>query len=122
MFLKKNSHLALLDVLCPRVDIVADGATASRKKRKVSGSGGKDGAGKDESAAAVTIPHASFQHLTPKDLADPQIFVKAFKEAEANELQVRTSRFKNTVTRDHSLKRLVAYDALKVVWILSMTH
>ena len=77
VFLKKNSHLALLDVLCPRVDIAADGS--KKRRRSQLSQGGEDGAG--------IVPHPIFAHLTAKDLSDPQVFVKTFKEAEREQIQ-----------------------------------
>ncbi len=83
VFLKKNCNLTLLDVLCPRADVAPDG---SRKKRPRSQhqhhqQGGDDGQG--------VIPHPIFTHLTAKDLSDPQVFVKTFKEAEKEQIEVR---------------------------------
>ncbi len=73
VFLKKNSNLSLLDILCPRYDI---GGSESKKKRKPKVEDG-------------TIQHPIFQNLSQKELLDPKAIVKAFKDAETKELQVR---------------------------------
>ena len=70
VFLKKNSHMALLDVLSPRIDI---GENKRRRKIKEEG----------------VIPHPIFQHFTPKELADPKNFVQAYKDADKEAIEVR---------------------------------
>ncbi len=75
VFLKKNSHNSLLDILSPRMDI--GGAGELKKKKRMSNSG------KDE-----VQNHPLFADLTPKELSDPQAIVRAFNEAESRELQV----------------------------------
>ena len=77
VFLKKNSNLSLLDILCPRYDI---GGAEAKKKRKPKVEDG-------------TIQHPIFQNLSQKELLDPKAIVKAFKDAEIKELQVS---FRNT--------------------------
>lgn len=83
VFLKKNSHLSLLEILCPRYDI--GGADGKRKKRP-----------KDDGS----IQHPIFQNLTPKELADSQAIVQAFKHAEVKELEAikefRTKKSKDS--------------------------
>ncbi|TRY70876.1 hypothetical protein TCAL_02904 [Tigriopus californicus] len=81
VFLKKNSHFALLDILCPRVDVgSSDGKRKSSKPKE-------DG----------IIPHPIFSSLTAQELSDPQSFVKAFKEAAAEELKAMSQlREKNS--------------------------
>ncbi len=83
VFLKKNSHLGLLDVLCPRVDLATSSSSGEGKKKRRSTA--MSTAGKEEGM----IAHPIFCHLTAKELSDPQNFVKAFKEAEKEELEVR---------------------------------
>ena len=75
VFLKKNSHHSLLDILSPRMDI--SGNSEAKKKKRLS-AGGKDEAQN----------HPLFAALTPEELSDPQAIVRAFSEAEKNELQV----------------------------------
>ncbi len=87
VFLKKNSHLTLLDVLCPRVDVSSDGSR--KKRRSVAPQVSEDGAG--------IVPHPIFSHMTAKDLSDPQNFVKAFKEAEKEEIEVLCVHSMNTL-------------------------
>jgi len=72
VFLKKGSSFSLLDVLCPRMDLID-----SSKRRKHSR---EEGGG--------IIQHPIFAHLNAKELADPKNFVKTFKEAEAEEMEV----------------------------------
>ncbi len=74
VFLKKNSPLSLLDVLCPRVDI-----GEGKRKRKV----------KEEGAI---IQHPTFSSLSAADLADAKNFVRAFKEAESDEVEVSATQ------------------------------
>ena len=73
VFLKKNSHNSLLDILSPRMDI---GCAESKKKKRAS-------TGKDDIGS-----HPLFADLTPKELSDPRAIVRAFNEAEGKELQV----------------------------------
>lgn len=75
VFLKKNSHHSLLDILSPRMDI--GGCGDAKKKKRASN------AGKDE-----VQNHPLFASLSPDELSDPQAIVRAFNEAESKELQV----------------------------------
>ena len=77
VFLKKNSNMTLLDVLCPRSDL---GNADSRRKKKQPL--------KDVDSINV-IPHPIFAGMTQKELLDRKVIVKAFKEAEHRELMVR---------------------------------
>ena len=76
VFLKKNSSLTLLDVLCPRTDVGAEG-----KRRR------KSHAQAQSSREDVSIPHPTFQHLTPQQLADPKKFVQTYHDSEREELE-----------------------------------
>ncbi len=77
VFLKKNSHLTLLDVLCPRTDIGAEGKRNKRRSQV------QQQQPKDQDS--ITIPHPTFQHLTAEQLADPQAFVQTFYKAQREE-------------------------------------
>ena len=79
---------SLLDILAPRTDIGLSEKEiqAKRKKRvdkeeqsNISSNGGN----------ALNIQHHIYQSLTVKDLSNPQTVVRAYKEAELKELQVR---------------------------------
>ena len=54
VFLKKNTHLSLIEILCPRIDI---GTTAEGRKKKKQSSGHKSGGSENEGI----IPHPTFQ-------------------------------------------------------------
>ena len=74
VFLKKNSSLTLLDVLCPRTDVGVEG----KRRRK---------SHQPQSREDVSIPHPTFQHLTPQQLADPKKFVQTYHDSEREELE-----------------------------------
>lgn len=75
IFLKTNSNLALLDILCPRVDI--GGQDSGKRKKK-----------KPDETSTNSIAHPIFANMTQKELLDRKAIVKAFKDAEIRELQV----------------------------------
>jgi histone demethylase JARID1 len=81
VFLKKNSHCNLLEVLSPRYDI---GNEKKRKKR--GGSFGSGGGGGGTSGEEANFRHPIFQGLSASQLSDPQEIVNAFKQAEQAEL------------------------------------
>merc|ERR550525_2202359 len=84
VFLKKNSHYNLLEVLSPRYEFDSGEKAEKRKRRR----GGGDEAG---------IRHPIFQGLSATQLSDPQEIVNAFKQAEQAELVgVREVRARNS--------------------------
>jgi hypothetical protein len=87
VFLKKNSHLTLLDVLCPRTDLNAGDGVAAAAKRKRKQLQQQQQQQQQQKDMEVTIPHPTFSHLTPSQLADPQAFVQTFYEAEREEME-----------------------------------
>ena len=88
VFLKKNSSLTLLDVLCPRTDVGAEG----KRRRK---------SHQPQSREDVSIPHPTFQHLTPQQLADPKKFVQTYHDSEREELEsMKKLRERNKLEAD----------------------
>jgi len=78
VFLKKNSHYNLLEVLSPRYEFDKD-----KKKKK-------------RTSEDLSVRHPIFQGLSAVQLSDPQEIVNAFKQAEQNELvSMRDLRDKN---------------------------
>merc|ERR1719461_740424 len=78
VFLKKNSHCNLLEVLSPRYEFERD----KKKKKKVP----------DD----LSVRHPIFAGLSSTQLSDPQEIVNAFKQAELSELSsMRALRSKN---------------------------
>merc|ERR1712079_711254 len=78
VFLKKNSHYNLLEVLSPRYEFDKD-----KKKKK-------------RSNEDLSVRHPIFQGLSAVQLSDPQEIVNAFKQAEQAELvSMRELRDKN---------------------------
>jgi len=73
VFLKKNTNLPLLDVVCPRADV---GSQEGRRKKKTNT--------KDDLSG---IQHPIFQGLTQKEMLDRKVISKAFKDAEIKEIQ-----------------------------------
>ena len=69
VFLKKNSHCNLLEVLSPRYEF-------DREKKK-----------KKRTADEISIRHPIFAGLSATQLSDPQEIVNAFKQAELSELE-----------------------------------
>ena len=61
-------------MLCPRTDVGAEG----KRRRK---------SHPPQSRDDVSIPHATFQHLTPQQLADPKKFVQTYHDSEQEELE-----------------------------------
>ncbi|KAG7166548.1 Lysine-specific demethylase 5C-like [Homarus americanus] len=85
-FLKKNSHLTLLEVLVPRTDI---GVVSGKRKRV-----------KREEMSAQQ-QQAQLLDITLEDAANPATVVKAFKECEERELgAMRALRAHNRNKRD----------------------
>ncbi|XP_069947647.1 lysine-specific demethylase 5A isoform X2 [Cherax quadricarinatus] len=85
-FLKKNSHLALLEVLVPRTDI---GVVSGKRKRV-----------KREEMSAQQ-QQAQLLDISLEDAANPPTVVKAFKECEERELgAMRALRAHNRNKRD----------------------
>lgn len=72
VFLKKNSNLPLLDILCPRHDIGGQDGKRRKRAQKSDGDGG--------------INHPVFNGLSQKELLDRKAIVKAFKDAQSKEL------------------------------------
>merc|ERR1719445_2238768 len=78
VFLKKNSHCNLLEVLSPRYEFDRD----KKKKKKIP----------DD----LSVRHPIFAGLSSTQLSDPQEIVNAFKQAELSELSsMRELRSKN---------------------------
>merc|ERR1719228_531299 len=78
VFLKKNSHYNLLEVLSPRYEFDKD-----KKKKK-------------RTSEDLSVRHPIFQGLSAVQLSDPQEIVNAFKQAELSELEsMRQLRSKN---------------------------
>ena len=78
VFLKKNSHCNLLEVLSPRYEFERD----KKKKKKV--------------GEELSVRHPIFAGLSSSQLSDPQEIVNAFKQAELSELSsMRTVRGRN---------------------------
>ena len=78
VFLKKNSHCNLLEVLSPRYEFERD----KKKKKKL--------------PEDLSVRHPIFAGLSSTQLSDPQEIVNAFKQAELNELSsMRAVRRKN---------------------------
>jgi len=75
VFLKKNSNISLLDLLCPRSDI---GSLEGKRNKKKSMNANQDTSG---------IPHPIFNGMTQKELLDRKVLGKAFRDAEHRELQ-----------------------------------
>ena len=69
VFLKKNSHCNLLEVLSPRYEF-------DREKKK-----------KKRSNDEISVRHPIFAGLSATQLSDPQEIVNAFKQAELSELE-----------------------------------
>lgn len=88
VFLKKNSSLTLLDVLCPRTDVGVEG----KRRRK---------SHQPQSREDVSIPHPTFQHLTPQQLADPKKFVQTYHDSEREEFEsMKRLRERNKLEAD----------------------
>ena len=78
VFLKKNSHCNLLEVLSPRYEFDRD-----KKKKK-------------KAADDLSVRHPIFAGLSSTQLSDPQEIVNAFKQAELSELSsMKTVRMRN---------------------------
>jgi len=78
VFLKKNSHYNLLEVLSPRYEFDKD-----KKKKK-------------RNNEEISVRHPIFAGLSATQLSDPQEIVNAFKQAELSELEsMRQLRSKN---------------------------
>merc|ERR1719220_2546423 len=78
VFLKKNSHCNLLEVLSPRYEFERD----KKKKKKL--------------PEDLSVRHPIFAGLSSTQLSDPQEIVNAFKQAELTELSsMRALRSKN---------------------------
>merc|ERR1719410_843195 len=78
VFLKKNSHYNLLEVLSPRYEF-------DKEKKK-----------KKRSNEDLSVRHPIFQGLSAVQLSDPQEIVNAFKQAELSELSsMKSLRSKN---------------------------
>merc|ERR1719410_2557900 len=83
VFLKKNSHHNLLEILSPRYEFDKD----KKKKKRVT----------DE----VSVRHPIFAGLSATQLSDPQEIVNAFKQAELSELDnMRLLRSRNIESAD----------------------
>ena len=90
VFLKKSNTSSLLDVLAPRTDIGnADNKRAKKRQQP------KD----SELTNGVHIQHPIYLNLSLRELANPQSVVKAFKDAEAKELQA-IKEFRNKKNKD----------------------
>lgn len=94
VFLKKNSHCNLLEVLSPRYEL-------DREKKK-----------KKRSVDEISIRHPIFAGLSASQLSDPQEIVNAFKQAELSELEgmkrlreknIEAAKEENTVMLDCEL-------------------
>ena len=83
VFLRKNSSLTLMDVLCPRMDF-ASSEGGKAKRRRAAASGGAN-AGKDDIAA-----HPILQNL--EEIRDQKKFQAAYLKAEKEELEVRVKQ------------------------------
>merc|ERR1712106_493622 len=95
VFLKKNSHYNLLEVLSPRYEFDKD-----KKKKK-------------RSNEDLSVRHPIFQGLSAVQLSDPQEIVNAFKQAEQAELvSMRQLREKNlsSETREDENKAVCMLD------------
>merc|ERR1712098_372679 len=78
VFLKKNSHYNLLEVLSPRYEFDKD-----KKKKK-------------RNNEEILVRHPIFAGLSATQLSDPQEIVNAFNQAELSELEsTRQLRSKN---------------------------
>merc|ERR550525_2217113 len=78
VFLKKNSHYNLLEVLSPRYEFDKE----KKKKKKLS--------------EDLSVRHPIFAGLSATQLSDPQEIVNAFKQAELSELSsMKSLRSKN---------------------------
>ena len=87
-----TTSLSLLDILAPRTEIGLSEKEiqAKRKKRGVGGAADKeDNANSNNGGNVLNIQHPIYQNLTVKDLSNPQTVVRAFKDAEIKELQVK---------------------------------
>jgi len=72
VFLKKNSHYNLLEVLSPRYEFESCDKLEKKRKRKL--------------LEEHPVRHPIFQGLSAAQLSDPREIVKAFKQAEQDEL------------------------------------
>ena len=87
-----TTSLSLLDILAPRTEIGLSEKEiqAKRKKRGAGGAADKeDNANSNNGGNVLNIQHPIYQNLTVKDLSNPQTVVRAFKDAEIKELQVK---------------------------------
>ena len=100
VFLKKSNNStsgphattssSLLDVLAPRTDIgLSEKEVQAKRKRKGAAGDKEDAANTSNGGNVLNIQHYIYQNLTVKDLANPQTVVRAYKEAEGKELQVK---------------------------------
>jgi len=82
VFLKKNSHYNLLEVLSPRYEFDSCDKLEKKRKRKL--------------LEEHPVRHPIFQGLSAAQLSDPREIVKAFKQAEQDELVgMRSLRSRN---------------------------
>ena len=98
VFLKKSTNQqgggssnitsSLLDILAPRTDIGLTDKEIQAKRKKRGKEGEKEEPSSNNGGSTLNIQHPIYQSLTAKDLSNPHIVVKAFKEAEGRELQV----------------------------------
>ena len=102
VFLKKSSNSgshggsgnnamssSLLDVLAPRTDVGLTEKEIQAKRKKRGGADKDEPSNSTNGGNVLNIQHSIYQNLTTKDLANPQIVVRAYKDAELKELQVR---------------------------------
>ena len=79
---------SLLDILAPRTDIgLSEKEIQAKRKKRVDKE--EQSNSSSNGGNALNIQHHIYQSLTVKDLSNPQTVVRAYKEAELKELQVR---------------------------------